>query len=56
MAREILASHSPLVRPLTAKAITARLAPQWRRCDSAIRQQVRAIRLAAELAEPVGGD
>lgn len=47
--REILAAHSPLARPLTAKAINTRLPPRLRRSESGIRRHVRAIRDEAEL-------
>ena len=40
---DIMATHSPLAKPLTAKRINARLPPHLVRCEGAIRHQMRKI-------------
>ena len=41
--RETLAAHSPLAKPLTAKAINAKLPAHLRRSDGAIRHHMRRV-------------
>jgi hypothetical protein len=47
--RAIMATHSPLARPLTAKAINARLQPELRRSPRTIQEHVLAIQHETEL-------
>lgn len=39
----IMAAHSPLAKPLTAKGINARLPPHLVRCEGAIRHHMRNV-------------
>lgn len=54
--KAVLAAHSPLAWPLTAKAINARLPAHLRRDEATIRWHVRAIRTEALVAEVTCAD
>ncbi len=45
--RGIMAAHSPLAWPLTAKAVLAKLPPELRRDENTIRWHMRQIRCEA---------